>query len=112
MVGLMLSSRWMSRKVPSSTIAAADELSREHQGTAAKVSEVTTRRINVPMKDFLAFPKVVDHLVSKGVHDPLSANESVLEDWLPTRLAIDIDEDALRGELGESATGGYVAFNV
>ena len=56
------------------------------------------------MSDFLRFPKVVDHLVAKGVHDPLNANESTLLDYLPKRLTIDVDDD-YTGAVIEKITG-------
>ena len=110
LVALLVSGGWARRAQPT-----AQDLRERKSAPSAPLQTAessTSHRINVPMSDFLRFPKVVDHLVAKGVHDPLNANESTLLDYLPKRLTIDVDDDALRGDIGEDATGGYVAFNV
>ena len=69
------------------------------------------------MTEFLTFPKVVEFLVKQGIDDPVNtsatvAGQGALQQFLPAQFEIELETGAIAGSLGDSATRGFVAFNL
>jgi len=63
-------------------------------------------------RDFLEFGPVRAWLEDDIGLDISSASESDLAYYVPTRIEISYERDLIRGEIGEDAEGGYVAFDL